>query len=175
MSNLDEPTERFELLEDLGTITVPDDYVHKKRLDLFGRENYEEFRDYNKNITDANFPKPSRVLKARDKLRILAFRQIVPGTTTSDERMAFLVAQKAVHTGAQGVSLVLEQRRERLPKGYWCASFDKKSALWEDANGDHWVPGVGVYSAGGFGFGLGHFECLWSFRGHAFLCFCDTK
>ncbi|MDE1874813.1 MAG: hypothetical protein KGH68_01975, partial [Patescibacteria group bacterium] len=34
-----EPTEKFALLADLGIITVPDDYVHEKRLTTFGKKN----------------------------------------------------------------------------------------------------------------------------------------
>ncbi|MDE2116774.1 MAG: hypothetical protein KGI79_02775, partial [Patescibacteria group bacterium] len=85
-----EPTEKFALLADLGIITVPDDYVHEKRLTTFGKKNRKKFYPYNDAITDRNFPNPTRVLKPGDKLRVRAFKQVVVGTTTSEERMAFL-------------------------------------------------------------------------------------
>ncbi len=169
-----EPTEKFALLADLGIITVPDDYVHEEWLTTFGKQNRKKFYSYNDEITNKNFPNPTRVLKPGDKLRVRAFKQVVDGTTTSEERMAFLATQKAVHTGAQGASLVFDQKRDQLPKGKWYASFDEKDRLWADAGGCHGVPGVHCSSVGGFGFDLGDFGDVWS-GGVAFLCFCDLE
>lgn len=169
-----EPTEKFALLVDLGIITVPDDYVHEKRLMTFGKQNREKFYYYNDETTDKNFPNPTRVLKPGDKLRVRAFKQVVGGTTTSEERMAFLATQKAIHTGAQGASLVFDQKRDQLPKGKWYASFDEKDRLWADADGNHRVPVVYCESDGGFKFGLGYFESVWR-DDRAFLCFCDVE
>ena len=167
-----EPVEKFALLVDLGIITVPENYKHAIQLAQFLRADGKKFRSVNDNITDANFPNPSRILKPGDKLWVRAFRQIVSDTTTSEERMVFLANQKAVHTGAQGASLVFEQRRDQLPKGFWYASFDEKGRLWEDADRHHRVPGVGAASGGYFYWYLGHFEDVWR-DNYAFFCFCD--
>ena len=169
-----EPTEKFALLVDLGIITVPADYDHATALKTFGNMNRKKFYYYNDKITDENFPNPTRVLKPGDKLRVRAFKQVVGGTTTSEERMAFLATQKAIHTGAQGASLVFDQKRDQLPKGKWYASFDEKDRLWADAGGNHWVPHVGCYSDGDFRFNLGYFEDVW-YGDSAFLCFCDVE
>lgn len=155
-----EPTMKFAELIDLGTITVPDDYVHHDQADVFGR--------------GSRFPNPSRVLKHGDKFRVRAFRQIVPGTTTSEERMAFLATQKAIYTGAQGASLIFDQKRNQLPKGFWYASFDEKDRLWTDAHGYHGVPLVGARLGGVFHRSLGHFEGVW-FGFFALFCFCDIE
>ena len=168
------PAEKFSLLADLGIITVPDDYDHTTRLTLFGEKNREKFYYYNDGITDEHFPNPTRILKPGDKLHVRAFKQIVSGATTSEERLAFLATQKAVHTGAQGASLVWEQKRDQLPKGYWYSSFDEKDRLWEDADGDHRVPLVGARSGGDFDFRLGDFEYVW-YDDRAFLRFCDVE
>ena len=167
-------SEKFTLLLDLGIITVPDDYVHEEQLKTFGKQNRKKFYYYNDEITDKNFPNPTRVLKPGDKLRVRAFKQVVGGTTTSEERMAFLATQKAIHTGAQGASLVFDQKRDQLPKGKWYASFDEKDRLWADADGDHGVPGVHCISDGAFEFSLGSFVNVWD-DGTAFLCFCDVE
>ena len=171
-----EPTEKFALLAELGIITVPDDYDHETWLARFYGKHQggkkKSFYYYNDEITDKNFPNPTRVLKPGDKLRVRAFKQVVGGTTTSEERMAFLATQKAIHTGAQGASLVFEQKRDQLPKGKWYASFDEKERLWTDADGHHRVPGVDCVSDGGFWFRLGRFEDVWS-GDVAFLCFCE--
>jgi hypothetical protein len=171
-SILVEPAPKFALLADLGIITVPADYDHAKCLANFRKNNYKKFFGYNDDITDKNFSNPSRILKPGDKLHVRAFQQIVGGTTTSEERMAFLKKQNPVFVGAQGASLVFEQKHEQLPKGKWYASFDKKERLWKDAGSLHRVPNVNAYSDGDFFWNLGRFECVW-IGFNAFLCFCD--
>lgn len=166
--------EKFVLFADLGEIVIPDDFDPSKCLEAFSEKNRKKFYSFNNAITDENFPNPTRVLKPGDKLWVRAFKQNVSGSTTSEERMAFLAKQNAIHTGAQGASLVWEQKRNQLPKGYWYCSFDEKERLWEDADGDHRVPNVNAYSGGGFAFGLGSFEYGWN-GVHCILCFCDKK
>jgi len=169
-----ETTEKFALLVDLGIITVPDDYVHEKRLATFRKQNHKKFYYYDNAITDAKFPNPTRILKPGDKFCVRAFKQVVGGTTTSKERMAFLATQKAVHTSAQGVSLVFDQKRDQLPKGKRYVSFDEKDRLWTDANGRSRVPGVHCDLGGDFIFFLFYFERVW-LDSDAFLCFCDSE
>ncbi len=174
-TTLVKPTERFALLVDLGVITVPAGYMHGMCLSTFHKNNRKKFCGYNDNITDKNFPHPSRILKPGDKLRVRAYQQIVSGTTTSEERMAFLEKQKGnVYTGAQGASLVFEQKRNQLPKGKWYISFDEAENLWEDSGGYHRVPRVLAFSDGAFEFDLGYLEPDW-YDGHAFLSFSDSK
>ena len=169
-----EPTEKFALLVDLGIITVPDDYVHEKRLGTFSQQDRKKFYYYNDEITDKNFPNPTRVLKPGNKLRVCAFKQVGDGTTTSEDRMAFLATQKATHTSAQGASLVFDQKRDQLPKGRCYASFDEPDRLWVDAGNNHKVPRVYCYPDGDFKFCLDSFEDVW-INEDAFLCFCDVE
>jgi len=169
-----ESAEIFALFADLGIITVPENYVHGTYLGAFFKENGKKLYDYNKNITDVNFPNPSRVLKPGDKLRVRAFHQIVSGRTTSQERMAFLEKQEGnIYTGAQGASLVFEQKRDQLPKGKWYASFDKAARLWKGSDGNHRVPDVLAYSDGDFCVGLSYLEVGWN-DDDAFLSFSDV-
>ena len=164
--------EKFALLVDLGIITVPKGYVHDTRLTMFSEKNKKKFYSYDDNITDENFSHPTRILKPGDKLHARVFQQVVSGTTTSEERLAFLATQKAIYTGAQGASLVFDQKRNQLPKGKWYSSFDKPDRLWEDADGNHRVPNVNAHSGGDFDFDLGNFENVWH-DNLAFLCFSD--
>ncbi len=164
---------KFELLVDLGIIEVPADYDHARQMASFAKRHRRKLYYFNDGLTDKNFANPTRILKPGDKLAVRAFKQIVPGTTTSEERMAFLATQGAIHTGAQGASLVYEQKREQLPKGLWYASFDEKDRLWKDTDGYHRVPGVRAFSDGDFEFDLGRFEGDWNAEG-ALLCFCDV-
>lgn len=161
---------RFELLADLGVVTAPENYVHSKQLSSLNKDGFYYF---NENITDKNFPKPSRILKPGDKLWVRAFKQIVSGSTTSEDHMEFLAKMNAVHTGAQGVSLVYQQKKDLLPKGYWYCSFDEKEHLWKDTDGNHRVPSGGAGSDGDFEFYLGFFEYDWN-DDYIILCFCDV-
>ena len=165
--------DKFALLVDLGTITVPDDYVHGSQLTTFGKKHRKEFCCYRDSITDENFPNPSRVLKPGDKLRVRAWKRVVSGEVTSEEHMAFLATQKAVLVGVQGASLVYEQKRNQLPKDKWCVSFDEKDRLWEDAAGFFKVPIVRARSSGDFDFSFGLFdEDTWH-DDDVLLCFYD--
>ena len=164
--------DKFGLFKDLGIITVPKDYVHNTRLASFEKENRKKFYYWNDAITDKNFNKATTKLVAGRKFRVKIFKQIVGGTTTSEERLAFLKTQNAILVGAQGASLVFEQKREDLPKGYWYVSFDEKEALWKDADGYHRVPCLLRRSDGDWNFGLGGFGGVWG-DDDCLLCFCD--
>ncbi len=163
---------KFGFVKDLGVVVVPKGYKHPTALGSFKEEDYKKFNYYNDNITDEHFPNPTRILKPGDRLRVKIFEQTVSGSTTSEERLAFLKSQKAILVGAQGSSLVFKQKRNQLPKGFWYASFDEKERLWEDSDGGHRVPSVYANSDGGFWFDLGYFEYTWGeiFR---LLCFCE--
>lgn len=160
----------FELLVDLGVIVVPDDYDHATRLAMFKERYYDEFCNYSDAITDENFGNPSRILKAGDRLRVRAFRQVVDSTSPED-RLAFLATRDAVLTGAQGASLVLEQKRDELPRGKWCTSMDEEDHL-PFVEGHHRVPDVGVGSDGDPQFQLVEYEYPWH-DGGVLLCFED--
>ena len=164
--------EKFALLADLGVIVVPEGYDHATYLASFKEANRKKFHYYNDDISDANFPNPSRILKAGDRLRVRAFHQTARGETSSAERMDFLRDQQAVFTGVQGAALVFEQKRSELPKGKWYASFDEADRLYEDTDLPRRVPLVVAYRHGDFRFDLGYLGSPWN-QNNAFLCFCD--
>ena len=173
-----EPAEKFELFLDLGIITVPANYVHATQLASF-RVKYQDaakpsFYFYNDGITDKNFGNPSRILKPGDKFEVTVFRQIVEGLTTATERLAFLAKQSAIYTGAQGASLVWEQKRKQMPKGYAYVSMDEEARLLRGASGSHGVPGFLHGSSGDWHFDLGSFEDDWSAI-RLLLCFREVK
>lgn len=171
----DQTQEKFALLCDLGTIVVPKDYDHATALASFKEQNRDKFYYYNDDINDANFPNPSRILKAGDRLMVHAYHQIVSGLTTSAERMAFLsLLQGNVYPGAQGASLVFEQKRAELLRRKWYASFDEADHLWLNAAGRHRGPHVRVDLVGDFEFELGNLDGPWD-QENAFLGFCDES
>lgn len=163
---------KFSLFVDLGTIVVPDDYVHEKEL---GSLDSNDFYYFNPDIKDENFPNPSRILKPGDKLWVRVFKQCSSTETTSVERMDFLAKKRNyVHTGAQGISLVYKQKRNELPKGYWYLSFDKKERLCKGSEDYRNLPRLLTYSDGRFKFNLGGLEFPWGPRA-LFLSFCDES
>jgi hypothetical protein len=163
---------KFNLLTDLGVLTVKEKYVHSLQLSRFRDKNRKRFAHYDKAIKDHNFYETSRILVSGNRLLVRAFKQVVCGETTSEERLAFLDRQNAVYTGAQGASLVFEEMRLRLPKGYWYASLDRKENLLKDHEGRYNVPGIYASRDGHFEFGLAYFDQGWGDM-EAFLGFFD--
>lgn len=155
------------------TIVVPTDYDHSKALARFAEEDEKNCYYFNLDITDENFSNPSRVLKAGDRLRLRAFEQIVPSTTTSDERMKFLRALPGnIFIGAQGLPLIFD-KRHALSKGKWYSSFDEQDRL-PFLGGYHRVPHVDANHDGDFGASLGYFGGTWD-QDYAFFCFSDES
>ncbi len=168
-------TEKFTLLVDLGTIVVPPGYCHKTHLKTFVEGNQKELSFYNPDITDKNFSNPTRILTPGEKLHVRAFEQTIYHGTTSEERLAFLAEQNAVHTGPQGAALVWDQRRSEMPQDAWYASLDTSDHLWVDDEGFHRVPYmIANLGIGRFQFRLGCFKRLW-YVSDAFFCFCEVE
>ena len=166
---------KFVVCKDLGEIIVPDSYDHTNRLAEFIRRNRNKFQGFDdSSIIDANFSNPSRVLKPGDRLIVRVFSQTVSTLTTTDERLAFLATQNAVHVGMQGLSLVFEQKRSQLPKGRWYVSLDEKKHLWRSPACSYMVPIIEAHSNGAFCFTLVPFEYN-SYETTDFLCFTDIE
>ena len=166
--------DKFELLTTFEII-VPADYNHATRLDTFRtkhqNEKNKEFYFYNGAITDTNYAaKATTKLTAGRRFLVKAFG--IKKTASSLDCLAKVKAENGVLTGAQGASLVYEQRKDELPKGKYYVSFDEKDALWRGPFGRRRVPDVRADSGGDFCFGLGDFEGDWG-SGGVLLCFCD--
>ena len=166
--------DKFELLTTFE-ITVPADYNHATRLDTFRavhqNEESKEFYFYNDAITDTNYAgKATTKLTAGRKFLVKAFG--IKKTVSLLDCLAKVKAESGVLTGAQGASLVYEQRKDELPKGKYYVSFDEKDALWQGPDGNHRVPNLFAYSGGDFGFALDYFGRDWD-SADVLLCFCD--
>ncbi len=159
---------RFELVTTFEII-VPADYVHASRMTTFGEAHQKGFYYYNPNLTDDNFAKTPALVPGK-KFLVKAFQ--IKGRVTSDDCLTHLKRVKAALTGAQGASLVYEQKKDELPKGRWSLSFDEKDNL-PFIDGGHGVPGVRRASDGGFEFDLDRFEGDWDGR-CVLLAFCGS-
>ena len=147
---------KFELLVDLGIIKVPMDYNSKTQFKSFlGKNPPSEGWD---DFPSGEFVNTSRPLIPCEKIRVRAWK-VVRGPATSDECMDFLAAQNSILVGAQGASLVYEQKRKRLLKDVWYGSFDKKNYLWKDPDdGRLMVPGLYADPDGEVNWSLEAFE-----------------
>ncbi|MDP3962858.1 MAG: hypothetical protein Q8Q03_03265 [bacterium] len=166
------PKEKFFFVKTVKVI-IPKDYDHSTRLTSFHEKNRKKFYGYNSDITDENFAKVSHQLIPGKTYDVKIFGITSGEVVSSEECLIKYQAEKAYYVGAQGSSIIFEQKREELPKGKWYASFDEKDRL-PFAGGYHRVPLVGARSDGGFDFDLGYFEDAWLGR-HCLLCFCDEE
>jgi hypothetical protein len=159
----------------LGTfsLTVPADYDPATYLTTFRERNRDQFFGYDESLTDQNFGRPSVILRPGQELGGDICEQIVENTTTPEERLAFSTESGGLLVGAPGTGLVWELKREQLPWGYWYAFYDQPEHL-PFFGAYHRVPLLGAGSAGGWFFGLGDFERVWS-QVHRFLRFNDKS
>jgi len=162
---------RFEYVKEFR-LTVPADYVHATRLATFKKKYRAGLYYFNADITDEHFTKATHQLVSGKTYTVKVFG--IKQRVTSEDCMNLLQSQKAVLTGAQGVSLVYQKKKDELSKGKWYVSFDEKDALWEDAAGDRMVPFVRHCSDGDYGFDLGYLSGNWGDVG-CVLCFCDGE
>ncbi len=110
--------EDYNLLADLGVITVPPYYNHATRMALFYGRQHKHISDFAK---ENLFPfgqfmgsRPSYVLSPGEKLWVYAY-VLVALPPRFEDGLAFLTSLGAVFPGIEGASLVWEQQRDLLP------------------------------------------------------------
>jgi hypothetical protein len=161
---------RFRLLKDLGIVEWRPEYD----LDRFKKDRESEFHYYNEDFTNANFPNPSRVPKPGDKFRVQLHEQVVDGTTSSEERLAYLKSQPgAILFGANGLPMLYDQKRTDLPKGKAYLSFDEKEKL-PFLGGFHGVPCLFAFYDGDFDLSLCNLESGWD-QNDVLVSFSDSE
>jgi hypothetical protein len=149
-----EENQNFSLFKTFE-ITIPNDYNHATQLKEFKRENEKYFYYFNSEITDKNL-KPSNKLIPDKKYQVKIWN--ILKKVSSDECLDFLKEQKVILTGAQGLSLVFQEAKDKLPIGKWSYSYDEKDKLWKDVYGYLRVPNILRFSDGVFYFHLYYFE-----------------
>lgn len=162
---------RFILL-DTFLLKVTKGYRHTNQLEIFRKENRGKFNFYNDDITDANFAKVTNKLIPGKTYTVKIFGIRSGKVIWAPDCLAFLRTQSAILVGAQGISIVWQQAKEKFPKGKWMVSFDEEEALWRDADGNLRVPFVRRASEGGFDFSAINFDLGWD-HVCCLLCFCD--
>ncbi|HEY4514589.1 MAG TPA: hypothetical protein VJJ22_00295 [Candidatus Paceibacterota bacterium] len=146
----------------LGSFELTVSRNHRPRgyLDRFRTAHQPEFTGgYHDALTHGNYGRPTH--------------QLVPGKTymiklmgiqrqvSSADCYGVYREHKAYLTGAPGVAMLWEMKRDKLLLGKATLSFDEKSRLWTDADGNHRVPYMYRYSDGSTGFDLGSLGFPW--------------
>lgn len=166
-----QPDKRFGVATVLGDVTIPIGYNPAICVDEYAKKvkGLKSTYYYNNALTSANFPNPSSKLEPG---KIYTIKTIpILETVSSEDCLVELARHSALLVGAQGLPVVDTQK---LPKGKWYASFDKKENLWKDSDGLHRVPCVDANDDGDFEFRLGYFERTWN-ADVVLLCFCDKQ
>lgn len=164
-----------DLLEGKGTFTVPKDYKHDTQIDSFGKKTrkLKTTYYYNDDFTSKNFAKVTNKLVPGKSYRVKMFS--ILEQVESDDCLSRLKAEPGnILVGGQGITLLQEHQPDIFPTGKYMVSFDEKSVLWKDADGDRRVPYVGRGSGGDWEFDLGCFEYSWD-SDVVVLCFCDLE
>lgn len=153
-------------------VTVPSDYNHDTQIDTFAKKVKKEKTTYyyNDDFTSKHFANASTKLTSGKSYKVKFFP--ILATVQSEDCVSFLQKQNAILVGGQGLALLSEESKEKLPKGKWYVSFDKEEALWQDSDGDRGVPYVHAYTDGDFRWGLGYFSEGWD-SDRVLVCFCD--
>ncbi|RPI19475.1 MAG: hypothetical protein EHM58_01315 [Ignavibacteriae bacterium] len=124
----------FKILKQ-AEIIIPLGYVHGTQLSLPPPKNL--FKN-SSSLTDENFKKVSYRLIPGSKYIVKTFEIIKK--ISGDSCIEFLLKQEALFISAQGISLLQKICKGIFPKNKWVLSFDKKSALCKDIDGDHLIP-----------------------------------
>ncbi len=148
----------FLWLPTFSFVKVPDDYEHENRLKRFRHLATNRLAVFNMLLTDELCNRPSYILKSGERL-FLSFFEWIPAETpnlTAERCLEFLRGQKVspIFPMAQGLSLVVEQRRDKLLKGFVHLTVDELDRLPKDPNGVSRVPGIRFYEDGSQGLDL---------------------
>lgn len=130
---------KFVLLADLGIIEVP-----RRVLSLDGlRRRHQDgkkktFDVFRGDITDANFVTASHAPMSGDRLHVRAWKQnAVSGTTMPEERLAFAKGIRSLLPGSQAVPLIVDLKRDELPRNYFYTFLDEPEMLPLDGSSQH--------------------------------------
>jgi len=154
-------------------LVVPKKYNHERQLDSF-RKTAIQTLFIHRNITDQNFARVTQRLEPGKSYWIKIFG--IPHWANSDDCLRLYEAHHGLLTGVQGLSLAYQEIRGSLPVGKRILSFDRKEALWKDANGHHPVPWAYRYDFDDhFQFDLecSPLELPWDPTIHCVLVFCE--
>lgn len=136
VSNPSYPNFRFH---DQFYIDVPRSYNHDSQLNLLIADKKSGKLTYlDRRVMDMDFSKATNKLMPSKRYLVKLFH--VTRRESSIGCLEFIASQKLILVGAQGLSLVFQQKRNRLPKESNIISYDLEDALLKDNDGKSFVP-----------------------------------
>lgn len=163
--------DRFKLLHAFE-LTIPKDHIHSIQLGEFMKKN--RFH-WDIAINDENFKNVSHKLIPGKTYKVEIY--ITTKKCSSLHFLGFMEKEGVYLVGAQGLSVVLQYKKEELPIMKCIVSLDKERALYNDRSGGIRVPRVSIGANGKWVAYLDSFlyeEYFFSGE-HCLLCFRDAE
>lgn len=147
---------------------VPSDYHQTFFLERFMQKFKQEDNWFNMHINSNNF------VNSEDRIQsgCLYIGKFFPieKRVSSYQCLEFLKNQKAILSGAYGLSLIWEYRKSIIPKAKWLVSFDEKSKLWNDGD-ELRIPCLFQRMDDSWKFDLGFYRYAWDSNAYLFAIF----
>lgn len=149
------------------TICIPADYaastqlVRHPRKNSFGSGNYIDplvFRAVEAEGAELLIP------GAKYDIRFFA----VSNKASSNEGLKFLEAQRSLHVGVSGLSVIYAELKGAFPLDRWVVALDHRGNLFRDEYGSYRVPMILQPMIAHSSFSLGHFDHPWHGK-HVFI------
>lgn len=151
----------YELIQDLGILTVPRGFVSNQCIDSFRETACGLFtREPSRFLTDSHFSNPSLVLESGMKLGLKVYCQTSEGITLPDDRISFLRSLPGnVFAGIRGSILLLMdgEIKERLPRGKTIFSYESRDHSPMQGAGRH-LPSFYIEEGGDLSVHMGWFS-----------------
>lgn len=117
----------FSKIAELGVVEAPEDYCHARRLSTF-QSNGVRIAD--PLIETRRFGTPSDILRPGTSLKVDILQHDVSKDVSVGTCLRFFDTEKGVvYPGVQGLTLVWEQKRDLLPRGFELLSLDRMQRL----------------------------------------------
>lgn len=132
----------FELEKYLGVVRVSEDYQHATRLPDFCKKFRSDFVTMDRRIVGGDFGNSPMQLRPGDTFVARIFR--CKSRLSPNDHLAFLIMQRALFLGIEGLSLVWEFKRNALPRNICLSVLGKEDDLWRDSCGAIWYPTLSI-------------------------------
>ena len=150
-------------------LTVPASFNHDTQIDV-SAEKAKKQKDtyfYNPDLTSENFSKVKIKLIPGEIYLVELFP--ITENVSSQQCLSYLKNQKALLVGSQGLTLIYDLAKDKLPKDKWIISFASKEELQIGSTGSY-VPYIQTYSEGDYAFRLSDFTYDWILKGLVLVC-----
>lgn len=165
---------KFELYGDYGTVIVPPDFYTNSYYHQYTKNWIDEMAK-NRKVDFKEKPyEPNTIVKPGDELYVSFFRQKVPGTTTTEERLLFLMMQDSILLGIEGLSLLYKQLHDSVETDCEYVSYSEKKNSFRDIDNNCCIPSLFYFNAERPGLSYSKFNDLWDEQ-DIMVCFHEAE